>query len=195
MKNSPKFEKILATDVETSGLTKGGCDPSINHQIISIGMIVASTSDFKPQAELYLEIQHNGKDKWDSYAEAIHGLSKQHLKEHGSTEEAAAEKIAMFLYEHFGTERAITCLGQNVGSFDVMFIKKLLNKYDVPFKFSHRQMDTFSLSMPTVGAYSSDELFEIMGFPDRGKHNALDDARMALKSVHIINKMWKKAYG
>ena len=49
--------------------------------------------------------------------------------------------------------------------------------------------------MPTVGAFSSDELFEIMGFEDRGKHNALDDAKMALKSVKMISKMWKNAYG
>lgn len=195
MKNSAKFDKILAVDVETSGLNRDGLDPSVGYQIVSIGMIIADTTTFSPIDQLYLEIQWNGEAKWDGFAESIHGLSKEYLLENGLDEESAVEKIALFLDKHYGIDKAISCLGQNVSRFDVAFLRSLLAKYDVPFKFAHRHLDTFSLSMPTIGAFSSDELFKLMGFEDRGKHNALDDAKMALKSVKIISKMWKDAYG
>ena len=121
MKRSAKFDKILALDVETSGLNRTELDPSIGYQIVSIGMIMADTTTFTPSDQLYLEIQWNGEAKWDNFAESIHGLSRDYLVKHGLTEEEAVEKIALFLDKHYGTDTAITCLGQNVSRFDVAF--------------------------------------------------------------------------
>lgn len=194
MKGSPNFPLILAADCETSGLNNATLDPSEGYQMVSLGLIVADTEYFKPIDEFYIEIQWNGESIWSPEAERIHGMSKKYLEKHGVPEETAVEEISLFIDKHFGMEKAISCLGQNVARFDVPFMRNLLHKYGVPFKFAHRHVDTFSLSMPTVGAYSSDQLFEIMGFGQRATHNSLEDARMALKSVSIIRKMWKAAY-
>ena len=195
MKKSAKYDKILALDVETSGINFKSNDPSENYQIVSIGLIVADTDKFNPIEELYLEIKWNKEDQWDDRAESIHCLSRNYLENNAMDEKDAVEEIALFLDKHFGIDHAISCLGQNVGTFDVLFLKRLLKKYKLPFKFAARHLDTFSLSISTVGAYSSDELFNIMGFENRTSHNSLDDAKMALRSVKIISKMWKDAYG
>ena len=195
MNKSAYFDKIIALDCETSGLNRDTFDPSVDYQIVSIGMLVADTKDYNVIDELYVEIKWNGDSKWSDEAERIHGFSKSYLDKVGLSEEDAVEQIALFLDKHYGTKTAINTLGQNVSSFDVPFLRALLHKYDMPFKFAHRHVDTFSLSMPTIGAFSSNELFELMGFEKRVTHNSLEDARMALKSVKTINRMWRKAYG
>lgn len=191
---SPKFEKILALDCETTGFNNTTHDPSVYYQMVSVGMLVANTSDFKPIDKLYCEIKWDGKSIWSEEAQRIHGFSKQYLEQNGLEPEKAAEKIGLFLFKHFGTDKAISCLGQNVANFDVPFLRGFLRNYELPFKFAHRHVDTFSLSMPLLGTYSSDELFSTMGFSDRVKHNSLEDAEMALKSCQIIKKMWNKLY-
>lgn len=185
------FDKFLAFDCETSGMCFDGHDPSKGYQMVSAGLIVANLK-FEPVEELYVEIKYNDKNKWESKAESIHGLSKEHLEKHGQPEIIVAEKIGGLLFDHFGTDNKITLLGTNAASFDVFFLRKLLSAYDLPFSFSHRAIDTFSLSMGTVGEFTSDGLFDCLGFKKRDKHNALDDARMALNTYKIINKMWKK---
>jgi DNA polymerase III epsilon subunit-like protein len=187
------YEKFLVIDTETSGMSFGG-DPSIDYQIVSIGLIVSDFT-FKPLEELYVELQWNGIDKWNDKAESVHGLSKAYLSEHGSSERDAVEKIAGMMVEHFEIERPITLLGHNVGTFDLPFFRKLLLKYDLPFKFSHRTMDTFSLAIGTIGTFNSDDLFDVMGFEKRKSHNALDDARYALKTFGTISKLWNKFVG
>lgn len=192
-----KFDKVLAFDCETSGVNFDGIDPSINYKMLSAGLIIAD-ADFKPIEELYVEFKWADSDKhykWSEQAFSIHGLSKEHLDKHGVTENDGAEAIGGILYEHFGMDNAITLLGTNVASFDQFFLKRFLNNMGIPFKFSHRMLDTFSLGYGTLGAYTSDELFDILGFAKRTNHNALEDARMSLNSFKVINDLWNTQIG
>lgn len=186
-----KLEKLLALDCETSGLTFQNTDPSLNHQIVSIGLI-ATNDKFEPIDELYLEIQWNGKSLWDSKAEKIHGFSKEYLELNGVSEEEAVETIALFIDKHFGITSHISCLGHNVAQFDVPFLRSLFNRHDLPVKFSHRHVDSFTLGYAILGAESSDELFNILGFEERATHNSLVDAKYSLKAIRLISKLWKK---
>lgn len=188
------FDKILALDVETSGLNKNSIDPSEGYQIVSIGMVVVDVmNDFKSLDEIYIEIKWNGQSIWDDEAQRIHGFSKSYLEKNGISEEDAVEKIALFIFNHFGVEKPICLLGHNP-QFDKCFLKSLLEKYELPFKFSHRSLDTFSLTLPTIGTFDSNEMFEFFGFPQRITHNSLKDIKMTLKVVQLIRKMWNDVY-
>lgn len=184
------FDKILAFDCETTGFSFGD-NPSKDHQMVSAGLVVADLN-FNPIEELYVEINWNGNSKWADQAQQIHGLSKEYLATNGVTEVEATEQIGSLIYDHFGFDNPVTLLGTNVISFDVFFLRKLLHSNNLPIKFSHRGMDTFSLAMPIFGAFTSDELFEILGFHKRETHNALDDAKRSLKVFKIVNNLWDK---
>jgi len=191
-KRRGQFEKILAVDCETSGMNYDHDDVSVNYQSLSWGLVVSDITTFKPIDELYVEIKWNGKSRWEGKAERIHGMSREYLDKNGVTEEEAAEKIGIFIYEHFGIDTPIVLCGHNVQVFDRYFLKKLLHSHGLEFKFAHRGLDTFSLSMATVKEYNSDDLFEAVGLSKRGAHNALDDAKYALETYRRINKLWKK---
>jgi DNA polymerase III epsilon subunit-like protein len=182
------IDKILSFDCETTGF-EFGLNPSINHQMISAGLVVA-TSKFEIIEELYVEIQWDGKSQWAKRAEEIHGLSKEHLAKYGKTKAEAAEAIGGLLMEHWGMEKPINLLGTNVMSFDIHFLDGFLQEQEIPFRFSHRAFDTFSLAMGTVRAETSDSLFKLLGFGDRGKHNALEDAKLSLAAFREIYTQW-----
>jgi len=191
-----KMDRILAMDCETSGLNFSAAfsnskDTTITgYQPVSWGFI-ATDLTYKPIAELYVEIKWNGISKWDSKAESVHGLSKKYLEQNGVDEEEAVAMIVEFLMEHFDLTKPIYCLGHNVASFDLVVLKDMLARYDVPgIRFGHRHFDTFSLSMGTVKELDSNTLFKRVGLPTRGDHNALEDARHALETYRRISKIW-----
>ena len=185
------FQKFLAIDCETSGMTFGD-DPSKDYQMVSVALIVSDTITYQELDSLYLEIKWNGESKWEPKAEAIHGLTKEYLEENGVDEEEALADILEFLDKHFDLTKAITLCGHNAANFDKPFLKSLLRRFEVDLKFSHRTIDTFSVGLIAVNAFDSDELFDNMGFPPRKEHNALEDIRLSLKSLRVINKLMKE---
>lgn len=186
--SASRFSKFLAVDCETSSLSFG-IDPSTNCQMVSIGLIVSDVKTFEEIDSLYLEIKWNGESDWSEYAEKIHGLSKEYLEENGVDEEEAAILITEFIMKHFNVKKGITLLGHNVASFDRFFLRSLLIKFEIDLKFSHRNIDSFSLGLVVLDAFDSDELFRTLELPFRGKHNALEDVRYTLKSVRVIRKI------
>lgn len=192
MSKGSHFNKFLAIDCETSGMTTKGDDPSVNYQMVSIGLIVSDVKTYKELEHLYLEIKWNGESEWSDFAFKIHGLSKEHLEENGVDEEEAAAQILELIMRHFDITKGITLCGHNAASFDKYFLKQLLRKFDIELKFSHRVIDTFTLGLIAVEAFDSDELFEKMGLAPRRMHNALEDIRYTLKSVRLLNKVFQR---
>lgn len=184
------FDKLIAIDCETSGFTQNCHNPAEKHQMVSLALI-AATNKFEPIEEFYVEIKWNGISEWNESAEKIHKLSKEYLDKNGLDETEAAEKIAQFIFKHFGADIPLTFLGHNLVGFDIAFLRDFLKKHNLNFRIAQRHIDTFSLSMPTLGTYSSDTLFSTLGFKNRTAHNALEDARMALEAVKIISDVWK----
>lgn len=182
-----KTDKIIAIDVETTGFNRGD-NITLNHQILSIGLIVA-TGDFEPIDKFYAEIKWNGQSRWSSAAEKIHGLSREYLDENGMDEEEAVVAIAEFILKHYEPDEAIIFLGHNPRNFDIPFFNKLMHKYGVDFRVAHRAIDSFSTGYVCLGAKDSDELFGIF-YPKRGTHNSLDDASMALGICRKIRKIF-----
>lgn len=192
------FDLTMACDAETTGLAFGKVDPTINedtgekYQAISFGFIIANVHTLRPIDELYVEIQYDESYEWTEGAERVHGLSREYLAEHGMTRMEAGHKIADFIEKYFGPIdqiRKLCLLGHNVATFDRYFLIDLLQECGRVPQFGNRHIDTLSLGIVTLGAFSSDELFEVLGMTrDPSKHNALEDTRHALKAARMIKK-------
>ena len=191
------FSKLLVMDSETSGLEFNHYDPSLNptngetYQALSWGMVIVDTKSFKVLDTLYVEIKHNGVSLWSKQAEAVHGMSKEYLEEHGMSEEDAAVEIGEFILKHFGTG-VVHCAGHNVATFDIWFMRRLMEKFDIMFNTGNRFVDTNSIGFNCYDTYTSDQLFDLMGV-QRGSHNALEDALACVKVLkntrHIYNTL------
>jgi len=200
--NKPKgyFQYVLAIDCETTGLAMNCDDASYNpqtgdeYQSIAWGLIVADADTLKPVKKLYIEIQWDGKSKWEAQAERVHGLSKEHLKEHGLTKSEAVEAIGNIILPYWGPTNSIRLVGHNVATFDLWFLKRLMRSEGIELRFGNRHIDTSSIGFATFGTYTSDELFEAVGLEPRDpeKHNALTDAEYSLESVRRIKAIFQR---
>lgn len=199
------FQKLLAIDCETTGICFHSDSPVSNpttgeiHQTVSWGLIVADAVTFEPVEQLYVEIKWNdtsraARNKNPNFglkAEQVHGLTFNHLEQHGITEEEAVIKIGNLILKHWSPKVSIKTLGCNITTFDIPFLRDLFRRHGIELNFGSRHYDTNSLSLGTVGAYDSNDLFESLGFEKRKEHNSLDDARLALESFKSISTLWR----
>ena len=195
------FDKLLVADAETTGLHFRNDDPSVGHQAVSWGLIIADAQTLKPIEELYVEIKWNEnslerrmKDKtFGKRAEEIHGLTFQYLENHGLDEEDAVVEMGELILKHFGPDTCVRMLGHNVHTFDMPFLRSMFRRHELGLKFGSRHYDTNSLGFFNYETYTSDQLFSLLGYEERSDHNALDDARMALgcarKTRQIMNQV------
>lgn len=203
--DNPKgyFEKVLAMDCETTGLNWEDDNPSIGHQPISWGFVVADAHTLKPIEELYVEIKWNDESReakktdptFGVSAAAIHGLTFDVLEKNGITEEEAVIQIANLIIKHWGPTSQVKTLGHNVHLFDLPFLRAMLRRHMIELPIGSRHYDSNSVGFCTVGSYTSDGLFETMGFDNRKSHNALADAHMALESCRLIKQLWEQKVG
>ena len=201
------FKHILAMDCETTGLCFNVDHPTYNpdtgerHQSVSWGLVVVDSETMKPVDELYVEIKWNENSieqrrldpKFGTFAEKVHGLTKAHLDEHGVTEEEAIEQIWAMIGKYWGPTSCISTLGHNVHLFDLDFFKDLFRRHGIPIKFGNRHVDTNGIGWAAFKTYNSDQLFKLIGFDDRGDHNALDDIKMTIASAKAVRDIVQNA--
>lgn len=190
-----KFRYMLGMDCETTGVILKSKNPAIDlndpdryAQAISWGFVVIDSETLEEVDNLYIEIKYDGKAIWSKTAEKIHGLSQEYLDQHGRNEEDAVCEIGSFLMKYFGTE-AICPLGHNV-RFDVEFFYLMMERYDLPFRFTNRMIDTMPFALILQKCYNSDQLFKSVGLEDRAEHNALEDIRMTVESLRRIRAIY-----
>lgn len=200
---------ILAIDCETTGLCFKSDNPVRRtledgnveeYQAISWGFVVARSDTLTPVEELYVEIKWNdtcieqrvNNKKYGKRAEEVHGLSIEHLEEHGLTEEEAVIKIGSMILKYWGPDASIRLLGHNVATFDMCFLRDLFRRHGVELKFGNRQIDTSSAGFINFESYTSDHLFDVCGLDARNTHNALDDAKMALEAARTMRYIFKE---
>lgn len=193
-KNHPKFG--LGIDWETSG--SDWDDPDGSHkkyQGLSFGVVIFDADTFEPIETLYRELKFDAsKYKWSMEAQAIHGLSQEHLAEHGVEREEALADLLELILKYFGPEGKPIFLGHNA-DFDVKFTNQLLSDFGFdPLKKHHVILDTSSTGFITLGLYKSDMLFERLGFDKRNAHNALEDILMTLETCKIIKGLMTFAF-
>lgn len=172
----------LAIDWETSGYSVPNYAAS--HQGISFGALIFDISDFSIVETLYLEVKFDPKYTWDEGAEKIHGLSREHLEKHGVTQQQAAEQLATLVLKYIGTDK-IVALGHRV-FFDIAFTNQLMESVGFEFNWDPIKIDSAAIALTFLGVNRSDELFDMMGMPPRGKHDAMEDIIYTLSSVKAI---------
>jgi oligoribonuclease (3'-5' exoribonuclease) len=182
----------LCFDWETSG-SDWNKDSSIDYQGISLGMAVFDTRTFDIVAEHYLEIKFDAtKYKWSKEAEAIHGLTIEHLEQNGLTQEEAACEVVEFLLKYFGPNPNIMICGHNI-PYDVKFMKQLLGQFELMFNIHHVMLDTAGAAFIAFTTYKSDHLFDLMCNGKRDEHNALEDVRMTLEAAKNLRALFEAA--
>ena len=195
------FDKLLVVDCETSGMAFNADDPSFDpvtgatYQSVSWGMIVANAQTLKPIEELYVEIQWDGVSKWEARAQQVHGLTLEHLEANGLSTEDAVVEIAGLILRHWGPDSPVCLAGHNVATFDMYFLKRLLRSQGIEVRFGNRTVDTNSIGFCVYTTYTSDELFAQVGCPDRGAHNAMEDARNVLQALRVTRALSNECIG
>lgn len=175
----PKF--LFAVDTETSGVSYGS-DPSEGHQIVSLGAMILDSETYEPVDTLYFEVEHDQRYAWSAGAEKVHGLSRQHLAEHGEYIEDAAAILLAFIAKWVGVNNKIVAVGHRV-AFDIAFINRLLTTIDCEVQWDRLVIDSSSLGAALLGIAGSDALFSALGLPDRAEHNSLEDIVLTVEAI------------
>jgi len=129
-----EFKYVLAIDCETSGIVSKSLNPGCNNneraQAVAWGVCVVEFATLDIAEELYVEIQPLEGMMWSSRAEAVHGLSKQYLKQHGKQELESALDIAELIIKYWGADTPVIVLGHNVW-FDKCFLDEMFKRYGI----------------------------------------------------------------
>jgi len=174
----PRFG--LGIDWETSGYSYPNF--ASKHQGISFGACIFDLKTFDVAESLYCEIKFKAdKYEWNSGAENVHGLSKQHLAEHGIDQEDAAILLASLVHKFIGSTDIIL-LGHRV-YFDRDFTNQLMSSVDMEFGYHPTVIDTLSFGTVFLEKTKSDDVFSTLGLPPRGLHNSLEDILCTIESV------------
>ncbi len=194
------INRFLCVDFETSGINFGGDSAAIDYktgqyfQAVSAGLIVVDAESLEEIEELYLEIKWDGVSQWSDQAEKVHGKSKAYLEENGVDMSEAVEAIANLIIDHWGPD-GVVCIAAHNPSFDLAFLKNTLRSEGLEIKFGSKVIDSNTLGLVCYRTHNSDDLFEMVGVPARGKHNSLDDARAVLQVIRVTRAMADECFG
>jgi hypothetical protein len=187
-----KIFKIASISFETTGISNHSLNKAVNQQILSAGIIIADSDNFKSIETCYIEIKPNKDIVWNNKFEKIHGFTKDYLIKNGIIENEAAAIIADILVRHFD-DIPIVLLGHNVSSFSYWFLYNILDKYnyyrDLNLFISSRVLDTFTLGKTLYGFNTFNEILDFLQLSDI-KLNSREKAEVYLKFFRICKKQW-----
>lgn len=199
---SSQIKYILGMDCETSGMafasetSATNPDPSVNptangtYQSVSWGLVVCDMTTMRLVDELYVEIQWDGESLWSSKAEKVHGLTKEYLQQHGKTSEDAACDIYDFIIKWWPDPKvAIPTMGHNIASFDHWFFRRLMSKFNLMPTLGNRVIDTNTIGIVCFNAYTSNELYELVGVK-RTSHNSLEDIKASWRVIKTTRSLF-----
>lgn len=184
--------KYLAMHVDTTGINYDSSDPSDGHEIVAICLMVCD-ANFKV---LKHKVLYNGTVSLKKLkaSEKYHGINAAILEEVGiPDEEDFVFELASFIAEEFNDN--VKCLGHNVGTFTLPFIKKLFDKYELPIRFSSNVLDTYSVLVPTVGDLTLNALIDLFGEDYDGDDEYSKTAYKCRLFVNIfkrIQQLWHR---
>lgn len=179
----PKFG--LAIDWETSGYSIPHY--AEKHQGISFGAVIFNIETFEEVESIYCEVKFDdSKYLWDDGAEKVHGISRDHLKAKGVSQQEAALLLGGLVLKWIGTDKVVL-LGHRV-YFDEAFTNQLMATAEMSFTYDPIRIDSAGISLAFLYMTRSDMIFETMGYPARGAHNALDDIQMTIGTIRTLKQ-------
>ncbi|MFM8894041.1 MAG: exonuclease domain-containing protein [Actinomycetales bacterium] len=157
----------VSIDVETAGPDPGA------YPLLAIGACLVAD----PKVAFYVELIPD-QTAADPASMAVHGLTMQHLRKHGTEPAVAMEELQQWLAEHVGGKPVM--VGFNA-PFDWMFISQYFWYYLGHNPLGHAALDIKALAMGLLrvrwGQTSFAALAEHCGLPTTLTHNALQDAQ------------------
>jgi DNA polymerase III epsilon subunit-like protein len=167
-----KPEVLVSVDIEASGPSPG------TGSLIAIGACLVDD----PDVEFYGELRPIPGLPWVPSAEAVHGLSREHLAAEGLEPRAAMAAFASWLDEIGPEGSAPVFVGFNA-PFDWMFVADYFHRFLGRNPFGVSAMDLKSVYMGRHGVREwarTTKRHVLAVHPVSGihTHNALDDARM-----------------
>lgn len=193
-------KKYLAIHVDTTGINYDGYDVTKDHEVVALCMMVCDL-DFNILDSITLynaSVNEYRLRKSTKY----HNITRAVLDEVGLDEEELVAEVATFVIKHFcGPDineeeycPPIKCIGHNVGAFTLPFIMSLLDKYDLPVRFSINVLDTYSILRPTIGDLTLNQMIEIFGQdPDEEEYSTTKyKCEMFINIIKQIQKLWNK---
>ncbi|MCL5106879.1 MAG: 3'-5' exonuclease [Candidatus Parvarchaeota archaeon] len=174
---------MIVIDVETSGTSP------YKHSILSIGAIDFSN----PERRFYQECRIEKDKEYTEEALNVNGFKKEALND---PKKKSLENVLNEFIEWIKPIEDKTIGGHNV-NFDAGFLNYSFKKYEIPFSFGHRVIDTHSLVYASILSrglsiplkdektdINSDYVFGYAGLPPEPKpHNALNGAKMEAESL------------
>lgn len=172
-------ETLFSVDTEASGPT-----PSTG-SLIAVGACLVGD----PEVSFYEEIRPAEEAPWDDGAERIHGLTRQHLAEHGAPAHETALRWASWIAAVAGGSRPIL-VGFNA-AFDWMFVADLFHRYigRNPFGISAIDLKAVYLGRHAIDEWRRTTRRDVaVHYPTElpMTHNALDDARSQAQVARLL---------
>lgn len=169
---------MIIIDVET-----GGLDPH-KHALLSIGAVDYETGDeFYGECRTYKDYPGHEDDLIDDFALKVNGFTLDQC--HDVTKQWPHSLYMQFLHwAAIEKKRDLLIGGQQVGSFDILFLKRFANDSGhgiVPvWPFGHRSVDLHSSAYTILGkSLSLDGILTAVGLSAEPRpHNALTGARL-----------------
>lgn len=191
------MSKYLTIHVDTTGIDFNTYDISEGYEIVAI-TLMSCDDDFKILKHVTLynsSVSEEGLRDSTMY----HSIDRGVLDDVGMDEEQFVEAIAAFIFEEFLESESqhlpkIKCLGHNIGTFALPFLKKYLQKYDLPIEFSCNVLDTHSVLIPTVGDMSLQDMIAIFG-DDRNDDEystTLYKCKLFVNIFKKVKRLWIK---
>ncbi len=175
---------MIVVDIETSGL-----DPR-KHGILEI----AGLKFENPDVFFHSYCRLDKEDEIDPKALEINGFSEEEARDLSRpTQEKALDKFFKWVEER----KDFYAAGENVGGFDLNFIKVRADKYNLKFPFQYRSYDLNTAAackyermyhkLPIVDGkikMGLPEILEFVGMKDERKtHSALEDCRLEAEAI------------
>ncbi len=150
---------MIILDIETTGLNP------LYHSVLSIGAVQVETGRL-----FYGECQIEPGSHIDDAALAVNGFTREEATD---SSKFLPHELIMEFYKW--AEGDTILIGQNVGSFDVQFLKHVTNKHLMKWPFSYRTVDLHSVAFAKFGeSVGSAEMYTRLGLdPEPTVHNAL----------------------
>jgi ribonuclease T len=185
-------EIFFCVDIEASGPV-----PAL-YNMVSIGAVVVSRLEHRwtPEEErFYIELKPMAPG-FDPGAMKVHGITREHLEEHGVPPDEAMRRLAAFVEARVRkTGGRAVFVGHNA-AFDWSYISWYFERYQIPNPFGYKALDSKSLAMGRLGIgwaeTNKERLEELLYLPPQDKtrtHSADYDAYyQALILCGLLNR-------